>query len=690
VASIQAAQDLTPCPFFDEIDPAEVDLLLVTHFHMDHCGAVPYFLQKTTFAGRVFMTHPTKAVCKLLLHDSVKVGNDDGRMWDEADLVAAMQKIELVNYHQVLSHKGVRFWCYNAGHVLGAAMFMIEVGGVRVLYTGDFSRQPDRHLLGAETPTEPPHVLIVESTYGVMEHEPRELRELRFTSAVHAIVKRGGRCLIPVFALGRSQELLLILDAYWRDHPELHGVPIYYASGIAKRCMRIYQTYINMMNDQVRAAHAAGRNPWEFSFVRNLPSSHQFDDSQPMVVMASPGMLQQGLSRELFETWCADKRNGLVMPGYSVVGTLANHLLTEPKEIQTTSGDWVPVNLSITYISFSAHSDFAQTSEFVTSLRPRHVIHVHGGEEEMKRLQRALAKQYDPKEVEFLTPQNCQAVHLRFPGDKIARVIGSLAEDAPTHGTPVSAMLVLKENKYTLLDAADLHTATPLASTTVVLRPRFRFRRTADELLASVGRIFVVEPKSVKNTPTSSGEASLEAFDPTRPPTSRWRVHNLVTIEHSPSLGVVTLEWVADPLSDTIADAISALLLQLQANEISPSASALVKHQVCESTLVGGTKSEDCETGLPIGELDFTLRILADQFGTVEKLPRVEAHVEEQLGLEEKPQAHGWKVNVAGHPVLLYGTSLPFEKIECDSEYALLRIRDVLSRAQRAYRPVDK
>ena len=97
-----------------------------------------------------------------------------------------------------------------------------------------------------------------------MSHEPRELRELRFTAAVHAILQRGGKCLIPVFALGRSQELLLILDAYWRDHPELHKVPLYYASGIAKRCMRIYQTYINMMNEHIRSAHAAGTNPWDF------------------------------------------------------------------------------------------------------------------------------------------------------------------------------------------------------------------------------------------------------------------------------------------------------------------------------------------------------------------------------------------------------------------------------------------
>ena len=89
-----AHSGLQSFPFFDEIDPSTVDLLLITHFHMDHCGAVPYFTEKTNFKGRVFMTHPTKAVCKLLLHDSVKIGHDDGRMWDDADLVAAMDRIE--------------------------------------------------------------------------------------------------------------------------------------------------------------------------------------------------------------------------------------------------------------------------------------------------------------------------------------------------------------------------------------------------------------------------------------------------------------------------------------------------------------------------------------------------------------------------------------------------------------------
>jgi len=151
---------------------------------LDHCGAVPYFLEKTEFKGRIFMTHPTKAIYKLLLSDFVKVSDSspDDMLFSEQDLVKSLDKIESIDYHQELEHKGIKFWCYNAGHVLGAAMFMIEIAGVRILYTGDFSRQSDRHLLGAETPAVSPDVLIVEATYGIQVHEARRERELRFTS----------------------------------------------------------------------------------------------------------------------------------------------------------------------------------------------------------------------------------------------------------------------------------------------------------------------------------------------------------------------------------------------------------------------------------------------------------------------------------------------------------------------------
>ena len=97
--------------------------------------------------------------------------------------------------------------------------------------------------MAAELPNVHPDVLIIEATYGTHIHEPREERETRFTTLVQDIVSRGGRCLIPVFALGRAQELMLILDEYWANHPDLHEVPIYYASSLAKRCMTVYQVF---------------------------------------------------------------------------------------------------------------------------------------------------------------------------------------------------------------------------------------------------------------------------------------------------------------------------------------------------------------------------------------------------------------------------------------------------------------
>lgn len=146
------------------------------------------------------MTHATKAIYRWLLADCIKVKlfiiifvtnqnillqvsniSTEMMLYTEADLERSMEKIEVINFHEEKEVAGVRFWCYNAGHVLGAAMFMLEIAGVKILYTGDFSRQEDRHLMSAEIPAIMPDVLIIESTYGTHIHEPREDREARFT-----------------------------------------------------------------------------------------------------------------------------------------------------------------------------------------------------------------------------------------------------------------------------------------------------------------------------------------------------------------------------------------------------------------------------------------------------------------------------------------------------------------------------
>lgn len=123
---------------------------------------------------------------------------------------------------------------------------------------------------------------------------PRLEKEARLMKMTTDILTRGGRVLMPVFALGRAQELLLILDEYWEKHPQFQTYPIYYASNLARKCMDVYRTYINTMNDKIKKAmfEGEGRNPWDFRWVRSLKTIDRFEDVGGCVMLASPGMLQ--------------------------------------------------------------------------------------------------------------------------------------------------------------------------------------------------------------------------------------------------------------------------------------------------------------------------------------------------------------------------------------------------------------
>uniref|UniRef100_A0A7N8Y609 Cleavage and polyadenylation specificity factor subunit 3 n=1 Tax=Mastacembelus armatus TaxID=205130 RepID=A0A7N8Y609_9TELE len=529
-------------PYIDLIDPAEIDLLLISHFHLDHCGALPWFLQKTSFKGRTFMTHATKAIYRWLLSDYVKVSNisADDMLYTETDLEESMEKIETINFHEVKEVAGIKFWCYHAGHVLGAAMFMIEIAGVKLLYTGDFSRQEDRHLMAAEIPSVKPDILITESTYGTHIHEKREEREARFCNTVHDIVNREGRCLIPVFALGRAQELLLILDEYWQNHPELHDIPIYYASSLARKCMAVYQTYINAMNDKIRKAININ-NPFVFKHISNLKSMDHFDDIGPSVVMASPGMMQSGLSRELFESWCTDKRNGVIIAGYCVEGTLAKHIMTEPDEITTMSGQKLPLKMSVDYISFSAHTDYQQTSEFIRALKPPHVILVHGEQNEMARLKAALIREYEDNDevhIEVHNPRNTEAVTLNFRGEKLAKVMGCMADRKCVQGQRISGILVKRNFNYHILTPSDLSNYTDLCMGTVTQTLSVPYTGPISLLVSQLRRLAV----------------------------TFWRDSGLFENLWHKITGCSFCSWIANPLNDMYADAITTVILEVQSN----------------------------------------------------------------------------------------------------------------------------
>lgn len=530
---------LNALPGFDDIEVDTIDLLLVTHFHLDHSGALPYFLTKTLFAGTTYMTHPTKAILKLLFSDYVKVSNigtDAEKLYTPQDLNTALDKVKLIDYHQELDVGGINFWCYNAGHVLGAAMFMVEIAGIRVLYTGDYSCEEDRHLQPAKVPDMSVDILIVESTYGVQIHEPRLERERLFTSTVHNIVKAGGRCLLPVFALGRAQELLLILDEYWDAHRDIQHIPIYYASSLAKKCMSVFQTYINMMGESVRREFEQGHNPFIFKHISNLKSMDYFDDNSPSVVMASPGMLQNGQSRDLFERWCTDSQNGLVLTGYCVENTLAKELLSHPTSIVASDGSTKQLNMSVSYISFSAHADFQQTSNFIENLKPSYVVLVHGDSNEMGRLKNALERRFTMK---IVAPVNHQTVEFTFPVKINAKIMKQ--EDYPEEG-----IIVRKEPEHMIMPVDSLNKYTSITVNKFYQKMHVPYTHSLRMLQYLIRCLFpqVISVRDKENISLSVGEVKIT------PETS----------------GQILLEWTAGPINDMIADTIALMILQVTSN----------------------------------------------------------------------------------------------------------------------------
>lgn len=441
---------LNSLPFYDEYDLSKVDVLLISHFHLDHAASLPYVMQHTNFKGRVFMTHATKAIYRWLLTDFVRVtslsNNTDSlslssaNLYTDEDLMKSFDNIETIDFHSTIELEGIRFTAFHAGHVLGACMYLIEVGGLKILFTGDYSREENRHLPVAEIPTIKPDILITESTFGTATHEPRFDKEQRLTKLIHTTLTKGGRVLMPVFALGTAQELLLILEDYWKHHKDLQKFDIYFASSLARKCLAVYQTYTNIMNDSIKSITSSKtesiRNPFNFRFIKTLKSLDKFHDFGPSIVIASPGMLQSGISRNLLEKWAPDPKNMVLMTGYSVEGTMAKDLLVSPPTIPSINNSdmTIPRRLGIEEISFAAHVDFLQNSEFINEINASSIILVHGDSIPMGRLKSALLSKYSHRkgseqEVRVYNPKNGDTLEIEIKGLKVAKVLGSLAEE---------------------------------------------------------------------------------------------------------------------------------------------------------------------------------------------------------------------------------------------------------------------
>ncbi|MDP2438262.1 MAG: MBL fold metallo-hydrolase, partial [archaeon] len=330
---------------------------------------------------------------------------------------------------------------FYAGHVLGACMFWVSAGGQSVVYTGDYNMTPDRHLGAARIERLRPDLLITETTYATTIRDSKRIRERDFLKRTHRCVERGGKVLIPVFALGRAQELCILVETYW-ERMNLGHIPVYFSAGLTEKANLYYKLFISWTNEKIKSTFVE-RNLFDFRFIKPFERSFA-DEPGPMVLFATPGMLHAGTSLDVFKKWAPNPLNLVVIPGFCVVGTVGNRLLAgrehkgKAQRVVIDQHTTVDVRCKIKYLSFSAHADAKGIKQLIRQVAPRHVMLVHGEKEKMEHLSSeieyefGLSCYFPPNGVTINVPTSCDV-----PVDLSVRLITShqpsfTSLDAPT------------------------------------------------------------------------------------------------------------------------------------------------------------------------------------------------------------------------------------------------------------------
>lgn len=386
-----------------------LDCVIISHFHLDHCGALPFMTEMIGYSGPIYMTHPTKAICPILLEDFRKITVErkgETNFFTSQNIKDCMRKVKAVNLHETVKvNDDLEIKAYYAGHVLGAAMFHIKVGQQSMVYTGDYNMTPDRHLGSAWIDKCRPDVLITESTYATTIRDSKRCRERDFLMKVHECIEKGGKVLIPVFALGRAQELCILLETYW-DRMNLK-TPIYFAIGLTEKATNYYKLFIPWTNQKIKKTFVK-RNMFEFRHIK--PFDRNFaDNKEPMVVFATPGMLHAGLSLQLFRKWAPDPNNMVIMPGYCVAGTVGYRILNNAKRIEFENKQFVDVKLQVQYMSFSAHADAKGIMTLIKQCEPKNVVLVHGEKSKMKFLDGKIKEEFH---IDCFYPANGETINI--------------------------------------------------------------------------------------------------------------------------------------------------------------------------------------------------------------------------------------------------------------------------------------
>jgi KH/beta-lactamase-domain protein len=382
-------------PRFDaptfEID--SLDAVVISHAHLDHCGLVP-FLYKYGYDGPVYCSAPTSNLMTLLQLDYLDVAGKQGIIshYDQKDVrECVLHTIPL--RHGVVTDiaPDVRLTLHNAGHILGSSVTHLHIGeGLHnIVYTGDYKYARTMLLEAATVEFPRVETLITESTYGSPNDfmPSRVEAEERLTSIINETLERKGKVIIPVPAVGRAQEIMLVIDGYMR-RGLMKEAPVF-IEGMISEATAIHTAYPEYLGRDVRRSILYdGINPFKsdyFTIVEHPSVRQEIIDGKPCIIMATSGMLEGGPVIEYFKSLAEDDKNSIIFVSYQIQGTRGRSVQKGLPEVMTIDSDGkmgvVKVRLQVGSIEgFSGHSDRRQIINYITHLKPKpeRVIVCHG------------------------------------------------------------------------------------------------------------------------------------------------------------------------------------------------------------------------------------------------------------------------------------------------------------------------
>jgi cleavage and polyadenylation specificity factor subunit 3 len=383
---------LEALPDFDLIKELPVDFVLISHAHLDHIGALPFLVQRHPYI-RIITTPQTRALAELTLHDSVSIlkeqlnENDEQKIYSHEEIDLLIKSIEyksceveffLAGYEHE-SEEPLKITFYDAGHILGSAGILIESEDKNIFYTGDVNLDNQELLAGAKFPSgKKLDLLITESTYGATDSNSLltwQNESIRLANEANKILNDGGSVLIPVFALGKTQEMLA---AIWNlvTNGKLVNTDIY-TGGIGIKISRVYdynRYVVNMKNPEFELSSIPQKNLYE---VKNEDDFFK----HPCIVLASSGMmLKRTMSFKLSQKWLTQKHSAIFTVGYMDENTPGYKIANSKRgdKIILESGKIIEVKCTINKFRFPAHSKREGLLEIVKRLKPVNIVLVHG------------------------------------------------------------------------------------------------------------------------------------------------------------------------------------------------------------------------------------------------------------------------------------------------------------------------